>query len=83
MTRMDKLPVERQICYQIPGTSRVHEKKRYHTPNFIVGKPNIEGGGGRTHSLLALVMSPSTTHPFRDGAPFLLLIETPPTLRRS
>ena len=24
-----------------------------------------------------------TTHPFRDGAPFLLLIETPPTIGRS
>ena len=32
------------------------------------------GGGGRTHLLLALVLSPLTTYPFRDGAPFLLLI---------
>ena len=37
-----------------------------------------EGGrGGRTHLLLALVIWPLTTHPFRDGAPFLPLIETP------
>ena len=36
-----------------------------------------------THLLLALVISPLTTHPFRDGAPFLLLVETPPTFRRS
>ena len=39
------------------------------------------GRGGRTHLLLAVVViEPLTTHPFRDGAPFLLLIETPPTL---
>ena len=41
------------------------------------------GGGGRTHSLLALVIRPSTTHPFLDGAPFLLLVETFPTFGRS
>ena len=35
------------------------------------------GAGGRTHLLLALVIRPLTTHPFRDGAaPPLLLIET-------
>ena len=33
--------------------------------------------------LLALVISPLTTHPFQDGAPFLLLTETPPTFGRS
>ena len=33
--------------------------------------------------LLALVILPLTTHPFRDGAPFLLLIETPTTFGRS
>ena len=27
------------------------------------------GGGGRTHLLLAFVIRPLTTHPFRDGAP--------------
>ena len=32
----------------------------------------------RTNLLLALVIWPLTTHPFRDGAPFLLLLETPP-----
>ena len=32
-----------------------------------------EGGGG-TRLLLALVIWPLTTHPFRDGPPFLLLI---------
>ena len=41
------------------------------------------GGGGGTHLLLALVIRPLTTHPFRDGAPFLLLIGTPPTFGRS
>ena len=40
-------------------------------------------GGGGTHLLLALAIWPLTTHPFRDGAPFLLLIETPPTFGRS
>ena len=29
--------------------------------------------------LYALVICPTTTHPFRDGEPFLILIETPPT----
>ena len=44
-----------------------------------------KGGEGRTRFLLALVILPLTTHPhpFRDGAPFLLLTETPPTLGRS
>ena len=37
------------------------------------------GEGGGTHVLLALVICPLTMHPFRDEAPFLLLIETPPT----
>ena len=41
------------------------------------------GGRGGTHLLLDSVVWPLTTHPFRDGAPFLLLIETPPTFRRS
>ena len=27
------------------------------------------GGGGRAHFLLALVVWPLTTHPFRNGAP--------------
>ena len=40
-----------------------------------------EGRG--THVLLALVIVPLTMHPFRDGAPFLLLIETLPTFGRS
>ena len=41
-------------------------------------------GLGRTPLLLALVIRPLPTHPFRDGAPlFLLLIETPPTFGRS
>ena len=39
--------------------------------------------GRRTHSLLALLIRPLITHPFRDGAPFLLLIETPPTFGSS
>ena len=43
---------------------------------------DCEWGGG-TLSLLALVIVPLTTHPFRDGAPFLLLVETPPTYGRS
>ena len=33
-------------------------------------------GVGGTHLFLALVIRPLTTHPFRDGAPFLLLIDT-------
>ena len=48
-----------------------------------MGEP---GGGVRTINNLLLALSkvlwPSTTHPFRDGAPFLapflLLTETPP-----
>ena len=35
---------------------------------------------GGTLLLLALVIRPLTTHPFQDGAPFLLLTETPSTL---
>ena len=33
--------------------------------------------------MLDLVIGQLTTHLFRDGAPFLLLIETPPTFGRS
>ena len=39
--------------------------------------------GGGTHLLLALVIGPLTTRPFRDGARILLLIETPPPFGRS
>ena len=39
--------------------------------------------GGCTHLLLALVIWPLTTHPFRGRAPFSLLIETPPAFGRS
>ena len=45
-----------------------------------VGGEGGGGGGGRTHLLLASVISPLTTHPFRDGAPLLLLMETSPTV---
>ena len=34
---------------------------------------------GRTRLSLALVIWPLATRPFRDGAPILLLTETPPT----
>ena len=43
----------------------------------------LREGRGRTHVLLALVIWPLTTHPFREGVPFLLLIETRPTFGRS
>ena len=43
----------------------------------------VSGGGGRTHLLLALVIWPLTTHPFRGGASFIPLIETLPTFRSS
>ena len=41
--------------------------------------------GRRAHMLLALDIRPLTTYPFRDGAPFLLLliVEKPPSLGRS
>ena len=39
-------------------------------------------GGGRTPLLLAVVIWPLTTHPFREGEPFLLLIKTPATFGR-
>ena len=42
-----------------------------------------EGGGERTHLLLALVIWPLTMYPFRHGAPFLLLTEKLPTFGRS
>ena len=40
-------------------------------------------GGAGTICCLIVVMSPLTTHTFRDGAPFLLLVEAPPTFRHS
>ena len=41
----------------------------------------LAGLGGGTHLLLAFLshLAIDHAHPFRDGAPFLLLIETPPT----
>ena len=39
--------------------------------------------GWCTHLLLVLVVWPLTTRPLQDGAPFLLLIETPSTFRHS
>lgn len=39
-------------------------------------------GGGRSHYLLAFVVSPSTTHPPRDGVSLLLRTETPVTFLR-
>ena len=45
------------------------------------GSREAGGGGGRTHLLLAFIISSLTS--FRDGASFLLLIETPPTFRSS
>ena len=49
----------------------------------LLGRLHGAPWGGRSYLLLALVCSPLTTHPFRDGAPFLLRIETPPTFARS
>ena len=40
-------------------------------------------GGGQIHFLLALAIRPLITYPFRDGAPFMLLIGTPSTYGRS
>ena len=51
--------------------------------SFFQGLVPREAGGG--YSLVPDLKSflPLTTHPFRDGTPFLLLIELPPTLGRS
>ena len=46
---------------------------------YLVIVLDLGRGGGVIIYGLALVISPLTTRPFRDGAPFLLLIETPPT----
>ena len=43
----------------------------------------VWGGHGCALLLLALVISPLAMHRFRDGAPFLLRTETPPTVGRS
>lgn len=37
----------------------------------------IGGAKRRVHLFLSLVISPLTTHPFRDEGPFQLLIEEP------
>ena len=42
-----------------------------------------EGGGASSSVAYHVVIWPLATHPFRDGAPFLFLIETPPTFGRS
>ena len=42
----------------------------------MTGEGGEGAGAGASHLLLALVIWPLTTHPFRDGAAFLLLIET-------
>ena len=53
------------LCQQMP------------THTQIYCRPGGRGEG--TRLLLALDNGPLTMRPFRDGAPFLLLIETPPT----
>ena len=57
-----------------------------HTSSSVLPETETRGhfrsrgeGSGGTHLLLVIVICPLTTQPFRDGAPFLLLIETPPT----
>ena len=62
-------------------TYNVLQRRRQPRPTIMCishfWEGRLEGGrGGRTHLLLALVIWPLTTHPFRDGAPFLLLIDT-------
>ena len=63
---------------------RVLQRRRQPTPTQPAYTYYVyHVGGGRTHLFLALVIWTLTTHLFRDGAPFLLLIETPPTIGRS
>ena len=50
---------------------------------FFVSRGGKGEGGACTHLLVALVIWPLTTHPFRDGAPFPLLRKTPPSCGRS
>ena len=62
-------------------TCNVLQRRRQPRPTTIY--VYFRGGGGGTHLLVALVFWPLITHPFRHTAPFLLLIETPPTFGRS
>ena len=49
-----------------------------------MGEGRGEGGGGRgLFGLLALVVCPLNTHPFRDEALFLLVLEIRSTFGRS
>ena len=49
----------------------------------MCGRRETRGGSDVLVVVLALVFWPLTTHPFPDGAPFLLLLETPQTFGHS
>ena len=68
------------------GEACVTTLPQSHAKNALISFLELEGGdhsrdgrggGGGTHLLLAFASWPLTTHPSRDVAPFLLLIETP------
>ena len=54
-------------------------KNIYPSHPYNAGKQGGGGGVGDTILWLALVFLPFAMYPFRDGAPFLRLLETPST----
>ena len=68
----------RYFCDYYTWTKCVQEGEERGSTTHVLG-----GVGGHTQLLLALVIWPLNTHPFRDEAPFLLLRETPPTVECS
>ena len=67
-----------------PGRHRAHQARSVvKCSGSCMKGVTVGGAGGVLVLLLALTIWPLTTNPFRDEAPYLLLLETPPTFGRS
>ena len=65
------------------GQNTKNKPKLKHRVTQLTQIGRVRGVARRSRLLPALVIWPLTAHLFRDGASFLLLIETPPTFGRS
>ena len=66
-----------EFFQQRKDRKRLHAQKKREMGTYV-GWGKVRWERGRTHLLLATVIRPLITHPFRDGAPLQFPIETPP-----
>ena len=76
---LDRLQLTQNLvhCVGVVVLAKAHEPFAYDKPGAQSPEQRQEAGRGRTHMLLALVVRPLTTHPFRDGAGGCLLYTSP------